>query len=91
MFTKITSAVLIAAILGVGTAAVAGGNPGAQSDVGYITEVDKTDRTVTLADGATYTLPFGFDLTSFNAGQKVNLIWDQIGSSKLASSISFTN
>ena len=89
MFTKITSAVLIVATLGLGTAAIAQPNAGVQQDTGFITALDLKERTVTLADGATYDLPYGFNLSSFAVGAKVVVGWDQIGTTKLASSMVF--
>ena len=87
MFTKITSAVLIVATLGLGTAAIAQPNVGVQRDAGFITALDLKKMTVTLSDGATYDLPYGFSLTSFNVGNKVVVGWDQVGGTKIASSM----
>jgi hypothetical protein len=91
MVAKYVTTALIVATLGLGTAAMAQPNLGLQRDVGFITDVDKTDKTVTLSDGATYQLPYGFDVHTFKAGQKVAVNWDQVGSTMFASSISFTN
>lgn len=65
--------------------------PGANQDSGFITEVDLADDTVTLASGATYTFSGGFNLESFNKGQKVVISWDQVGGTALASGMQFAS
>jgi hypothetical protein len=91
MVSKIVSAVLIVATLGLSGAAMATPNVGVQQDVGFITAVDVADKTVTLSSGVTYQLPGGFDIKSFNEGQKVAVSYDQIGGSLLATTIVFSN
>jgi hypothetical protein len=91
MFTKIVSAAIIVSTLGLSTAAFAAPGMGANQDTGFLVTVDQADRTITLSGGATYQLPYGYDVNSLNEGQKVAVTWDQIGGSALAQSVSFTN
>ncbi len=91
MFTKITSALLIATVLATSTAAMATPNMGAQVDVGFIVEVNETERTITLQDGSVFEVPYGVGLGVFNAGQKVSVSFDQIGVTNLAKSITFSS
>jgi Protein of unknown function (DUF1344) len=91
MFTKITSAVLVAAVLATSTAAMATPNLGTEVDVGFITEVNETDRTVTLNDGAEFDVPYGLALGLYNVGQKVSVSFATYGETKKASTIVFSN
>jgi hypothetical protein len=91
MVKNIVSTLLIVAALGSGTAAFAAPNMGANKDVGIITGLDLKAMTITLADGATYELPYGFNIKSLSMGQRVVVTWDQIGGSELARSVSFSS
>ncbi|MBC7479845.1 MAG: DUF1344 domain-containing protein [Pseudorhodobacter sp.] len=102
MRNTIMSAVLIAATLGFGGAAMAqsAGTPlndlvttidrVGQQTTGIVTHVDMTDHTVTLADGHVYLLPRGFNVGLLNDGQKVALNWNQIGGQMQVRSVQFS-
>lgn len=90
MFTKTLSAILIVSTLGLGTAALAQPNPGAETVVGQIVDIDLKEHKVTLSDGVTYQLPSGFALGVFDEGQRVVVNFDQVGSTLLATGMSFS-
>ena len=91
MFTKITSALLVATVLATSTAAMATPNLGAQVDVGFISEVNETDRTITLQNGEVFEVPYGVGLGVFNAGQKVSVSFDLFGTTNMAKTINFAS
>lgn len=53
--------------------------PAAGQSTGVVTQVDETDRTVTLDDGFVYDLPEGFNIGLLTNGQKVNVVWEHTG------------
>ena len=93
MLNKFAAVAVIAASLGLGTVAIAqdtGGGvststgdistlPAAGQSTGVVTQVDQTDRTVTLDDGYIYDLPKGFNIGVLKNGQKVNVVWEHTG------------
>ncbi|MFH1796106.1 MAG: DUF1344 domain-containing protein [Pseudomonadota bacterium] len=46
--------------------------------------------TLSLDDGSTYTLPKTFKDPGLKAGEKVNVPWEQKGSSRLADTVTIT-
>jgi Cu/Ag efflux protein CusF len=46
---------------------------------GIIKSLDMKDHSITLADGATYVLPKGFDEKTLKVGEKVSVVWDMNG------------
>jgi Protein of unknown function (DUF1344) len=91
MVKNIISALMIVGAMGAGTATFASPGMGENQAVGYITDVDLVDREITLTDGTTFQLPFGFDVNTLNEGQKIQLSWDEMGGERQAQSLSFTN
>ena len=89
MRNNIVSALVIAATLGLGGAAIAQSLIVRES-TGVITAISIKDHTVTLADGQTYLLPAGYDVRALADGQKVALNWDQVGGHMLIKSLVFT-
>ena len=72
MRSKIIGAVLVTAALAMGTAGFAAGTAAS----GVIKALDAKAMTVTLEDGSVYTLPGGFKIDGFKAGEKVTLTWE---------------
>lgn len=74
--SKVLSAIL-AGSLAFGTigAAMAGSHDGYQSSFSSVRSVTAT--TVTLADNTTYALPYGFDASSLQVGERVSILWTQ--------------
>ncbi len=91
MVKNIISAFMIVGAMGVGTATFASPGMGENQDVGFITDIDEVDRTVTLSNGEEFQLPFGYDVNTLNEGQKVIVSWDDMGAEKWAQSLAFTN
>ncbi len=90
MMKKFGAALALVAAFGPVGAAFAY-QPGANQDAGFITEVDLAEDTVTLSSGATYTFSPGFNLETFNEGQKVTITWDQVGGTAVASGMQFAS
>ncbi len=83
MRVNTTSALLIVASLGLGTAALASPAPVMQVDTGFIYSIDLKDGQVTLMDQNTYNVPPGFDLNAFALGDKVTINYTPIGTNYL--------
>ncbi len=86
--SKILSAIL-AGSLAFGTigAAMADSHNGYQSSFSTVRKV--TETSVTLADGSTYALPYGFDASTLQVGERVSIFWTQDSDShRTASTIS---
>jgi hypothetical protein len=90
MMKRFGMALVVVAAMGPAGAAFAY-QPGANQDTGFITEVDVADDTVTLSGGATYTFSSGFNLGTFNEGQKVVITWDQVGGTAVATGMQFAS
>ena len=78
MRSKIVAAVLVTAVMGVGSASFAAGTAG----TGTIKALDAKALTVTMVAGTVYTLPKGFKTDGFKAGEKVSLTWELKGTVK---------
>ena len=89
MPNKIASVLIIAASLGLGTAAMAQGYA-AQKATGVITSISVTDKTVTLADGQTCLLPAGYNIGLLTNGQKVALNCEQVGGQMQVKALQFS-
>ncbi len=50
---------------------------------GVVQSYDKAAMTITLNDGKTFHLPYGFDEADLKAGSTVVLIWDHIPDAKI--------
>lgn len=75
MHTKLASAVLLTALLGLASASFAA----TMTTSGTIKLIDAKAMTVTMLDGSVYTLPQGFKVADFKTGEKVTLGWEQKG------------
>ena len=78
MRSNFVSAVLVTAVLGFGSAAMAAGT----AATGVIKSIDAKAMTVTMVDGVIYTLPLGFKIADFKVGEKVALTWELKGLAK---------
>ena len=78
MRSTLMGAVLVTAVLAMGSASFAAGTAAS----GVIKSLDAKAMTVTLEDGSVYTLPAGFKIDGFKAGEKVALTWELKGTVK---------
>ena len=78
MRSKFVAAVVVTAVMGMGSAVFAAG----MEATGTIKAVDAKAMTVTMEDGTLYSLPAGFKIDAFKAGQKVTLTWELKGTVK---------
>ena len=78
MRSNVMGAVLVASVLAMGSASFAAGTAAS----GVIKALDAKAMTVTLEDGSVYSLPAGFKLDGFKAGEKVSLTWAMKGTVK---------
>ena len=74
MRSKFASALIMTAVLGLGSAGFA-----ATNTAGTIKTIDAKAGSVTLSDGTVYMLPSGFKLDTFKVGEKVSISWDMKG------------
>ena len=81
MRTKILTALLVST-LGFGALAAHAG--ALDSTKAAVTAVDAATGTVTLADGTSYNMPYGFDLSAVQPGKVVNIIWSFDGDDRNA-------
>ena len=72
MRSKIVAAVLVTAVMFMGSAVLAAGT----AANGTIKALDAKAMTVTLEDGSVYMLPAGFKISGFKVGEKVTLTWE---------------
>ena len=78
MRSKIVAAVLVTAVMSMGSAVLAAGTAAS----GTIKALDAKAMTVTMEDGSVYTLPAGFKIDGFKVGEKVTLTWEKKGTAK---------
>lgn len=57
---------------------------------GSVKSIDSKAMTLSLDDGSTYTLPKSFKDPGLKAGEKVNVAWEQKGSSRMADTVTIT-
>ena len=86
MRNKFASVLIIAASLGLGTAAMAQTLVGQQA-AGVITVVNAADKTVQLTSGQVFLLPSNFNTSMLSEGQNVALNWTQDGNGMRVTSI----
>ena len=83
--SKILSAILAGSLafgaVGASVGSVmAGSGRGFQSTVLPIQSISKTGL-VTLVDGSTYAVPYGFDVSTLKVGERVSIIWTPVKNS----------
>lgn len=78
MRSKIVAAVLVTAVMSMGSAVLAAGTEA----TGTIKALDAKAMTVTMEDGTVYTVPAVFKLDGFKVGEKVALTWEKKGTAK---------
>ena len=103
MLNKIAAVAVIAASLGFGTVVLAdtagvtpatgdvATMPAAGETTGTVTQVQMTNRTVTLSDGFVYDLPQGYNIDLLKNGQKVHVVWDHTGDKLIVTSLDFAS